>query len=153
MIMKEMNVTVISEGIAYGKIVNIKNDNLFVSNRKANNIDYEKKAIKDSFELVIKDLEELKKTSDDEFLTVHIMILKDPALIKEVYFEIDNNYYEASKAFDIVINRYIKQFESSNSFYLEETNLDFKDIRRRVLKALNNDYYQISSMNVIKSFD
>ena len=140
--MKEMNVTVISEGIAYGKIVNIKNDNLFVSNRKANNIDYEKKAIKDSFELVIKDLEELKKTSDDEFLTVHIMILKDPALIKEVYFEIDNNYYEASKAFDIVINRYIKQFESSNSFYLEERNLDFKDIRRRVLKALNNDYVE-----------
>lgn len=140
--MKEKKCTVISEGIAYGKIVNIKNDNLFISNRKACDLEFEKKAIKESFESVISDLEELQKTCDDEFLTVHIMILKDPALTKEVYYEIDNNYYEASKAFDIVINRYIKQFESSNSFYLEERNLDFKDIRRRVLKTLNNDYVE-----------
>lgn len=140
--MKDMNVVVISEGIAYGKIVNIKNDNLFISNRLSNNLEYEKKAIRDSFDSVIKDLEELQKTCNDEFLVVHTMILKDPVLIKEVYNEIDLNKYEASKAFDVVVNKYIKQFESAISFYLEERNLDFKDIRRRVLQALNNDYVE-----------
>jgi len=140
--MKELNVSVISEGIAYGKIVRIKNDNLFVSNRKATNLDYEKKEIDEAFKSVINDLEIIRKSCSDEFLNVHIMILKDPVLTKEVYAEIDEHSYEASKAFDVVVNRYIEQFESSSSFYLEERNLDFKDIRRRVLKALNNDYVE-----------
>ena len=140
--MEETSVMVISEGIAYGKIVKIKNDNLFVSERLTNNKDYEKKEFEIALNKVVADLEELKKSSSDEFLTVHIMILKDPVLKNEVFNEIEKHDYEASKAFDVVIDKYIREFESSESFYLEERNLDFKDIRRRVLKALNNDYVE-----------
>ncbi len=77
------------------------------------------------------------------------MILQDKTLTKEVDAEIDNNSYEASKAFDVVINKYIKKFQESKSFYLEERNLDFKDIRRRVLKKLNNDFMKHLSKNKV----
>jgi phosphotransferase system enzyme I (PtsI) len=140
--MEETKVSVISEGIAYGKIVRILNDNLFISQLEAQNKEYEKSEIKEAFEKVVSDLEKMKENSDDEFLTVHIMILKDPLLYNQVCEEIDKHNYQASKAFDTVIDRYIKQFERSESFYLEERNLDFKDIRRRVLKTLNNDYVE-----------
>lgn len=137
--MQELDIKVICEGIAYGKIVNIKND-IFVSNEKTDNPSYEKDILKEAFNTVIKDLEELEKDTKDEFLNVHSMILKDPQLTKECFFEIDNNHYQACKAFECVINKYIDIFEKANSFYLEERNLDLKDIKRRVLLALNNTF-------------
>ncbi|MCR5786924.1 MAG: hypothetical protein K6G28_04420 [Acholeplasmatales bacterium] len=137
--MQELKSNVISEGIAYGKILNIKND-IFVSNLHTNNKEYEKASLAEAFKAVVKDIKELEKGSNDEFLNVHAMILEDPQLMKECCEQIDNNSYQASKAFDVVINKYIDIFEKANSFYLEERNLDLKDIRRRVLLALNNDY-------------
>ncbi len=46
--MNEIDITVISQGIAYGNIVNIEND-VFVSNKKTNDKEYEKKILRDSF--------------------------------------------------------------------------------------------------------
>ncbi len=140
--MKEINVDVIAEGIAYGKVIRIKNDNLFVSKRKINDTLFEHKKFDNAVKEAISDLDKIEGIENEEFLTVHKMILSDPQLKKEVYSEIDNNLFDASYAFDKVIKGYIEKFESAKSFYLEERNLDFKDIRRRVLQKLNNDYIE-----------
>ena len=131
---------VISEGVAYGNIVKISNDNLFVSERITKDTNYEKQEARKAIAKVVDDLKLLRESCKDDFLDAHIMILEDKTLFQEIDKEIDDNNYEASKACDVVFNRYIKQFMSFDSTYLEERNLDFKDLRRRVLRALNKDY-------------
>ena len=140
--MKEINVDVIAEGIAYGKVVRIKNDNLFVSKRKISDVSREKENFDNAVNAAISDLDKIEGKENEEFLIVHKMILSDPQLKKEVYSEIETNLSDASYAFDKVIKGYIEKFENAKSFYLEERNLDFKDIRRRVLQKLNNDYIE-----------
>ena len=140
--MKEINVDVIAEGIAYGKVVRIKNDNLFVSKRKISDVSKEKENFDNAVNAAISDLDKIEGKENEEFLIVHKMILSDPQLKKEVYTEIETNLSDASYAFDKVIKGYIEKFENAKSFYLEERNLDFKDIRRRVLQKLNNDYIE-----------
>lgn len=140
--MKEINVSVIAEGIAYGKVLKIKNDSLFVSKRHINDTSKEKERFDEAVSAAISDLDNISDAQNEEFLTVHKMILGDPQLKREVYNEIDTNKIDASYAFDKVIQSYIKKFEEAKSFYLEERNLDFKDIRRRVLQRLNNDYIE-----------
>ncbi len=138
--MREINIDIISEGIAYGHVVKIKNDNLFVAKRKCENVKDEEEKFEAAIKASICDLEEIKDSENEEFLTVHKMILSDPQLKREVFSEIETNKLDVSYAFDKVIKSYIKKFEEAKSFYLEERNLDFKDIRRRVLQKLNNDY-------------
>ncbi len=140
--MKEINVDVIADGVAYGNVVKIKNDNLFVAKRKCANVLEEEKKFEEAVTSAICDLDQIKDNENEEFLTVHKMILQDPQLKREVFNEIETNNADVSYAFDKVIKGYIKKFEEAKSFYLEERNLDFKDIRRRVLQKLNNDYIE-----------
>ncbi len=138
--MKEINIDVIAEGVAYGHVVKIKNDNLFVAKRKCNNVLDEEAKFEEAVKACVNDLNQINDSENEEFLTVHKMILSDPQLKREVFNEIETNKLDVSYAFDKVIKCYIKKFEEAKSFYLEERNLDFKDIRRRVLQKLNNDY-------------
>lgn len=140
--MEKLICNVISEGVAYGNIVRINDDNLFVSDKKCENKDKEKEEARKALLSVTKDLKELKESCKDDFLDAHIMILEDPQLLKEIDEQIDSNSFEASKACDVVFNKYIEQFKSFDSDYLEERNLDFKDLRRRVLQTLNKDYVE-----------
>lgn len=138
--MEIINVDVISEGIAYGKVIEFK-DNLFISKELTNNKPLEVEMFKKAIKGASKDLESLNIVGEDaDFIKVHIMILNDPTLSKEVIELINTNSYKASYAFDIVINSYIKKFSNLDSTYLAERNLDFKDIRRRVLKKLDESY-------------
>lgn len=132
--------TVISEGIAYGNIVRINDDNLFISNSLVENTLAELEEIKKALSSVVNDLKTLKETCADQFLDAHIMILQDPLLLSEIKEVLIKTSCSASKACDIVFNKYIEQFKGLDSTYLEERNLDFKDLRRRVLQTLNQDY-------------
>lgn len=142
--MKNINITAISEGIAYGRALNVKDDFIIKQGLCSNSL-LEKQLFRRSVNEVINDLETLKGEEifkNEEFLNVHIMVLKDPTLFKEVDYLIETKRYYAERAFDCVINNYILKFQSANSFYLQERNLDFKDIRSRVLKKLNRHYFK-----------
>lgn len=140
--METIKIEAISEGIAYGRALNV-NDDFIIKQGLCSNTVLEKQLFRKSVDEVIKDLEALKGDEvfkDEEFLDVHIMILKDPVLFSEVDSLIEAKRYYAERAFDTVINSYIEKFNHANSLYLQERNLDFKDIRSRVLKKLNRHF-------------
>lgn len=143
-IMETIKIKAISEGIAYGRALNV-NDDFIIKKGLCSNSLLERQLFRQSVNEVIKDLEALKSDEvfkDEEFLDVHIMILKDPVLFSEVDSLIESKRYYAERAFDTVINGYIEKFNGANSVYLKERNLDFKDIRSRVLKKLNRHYFK-----------
>lgn len=142
--MKTIKIKAISEGIAYGRALNVSDDFIIKQGLCSNSV-LEKQLFRQSVNEVINDLEALKSDEvfkDEAFLDVHIMILKDPVLYNEVDSLIESKRYYAERAFDTVINGYIKKFNEANSVYLQERNLDFKDIRSRVLKKLNRHYFK-----------
>lgn len=136
----EYRVKTISEGVTCGIALNSKFDYL-IKDGLCSNSSLEIKIYQKAISDVISDLEKLSRTSqskDEEFVLVHIMILKDPQLSKEVCELIENKRYYAPKAFDTVLRRYIETFDSASSAYMKERALDLKDIRNRVLKKLDN---------------
>ena len=136
----EYNTLTISEGIAVGKVVNVIND--ICINREFSTIDNEINLFNLAISDVIKDLNQLNNTqnTDEEFINVHLMILKDPTLAKEVLGLIENHTYSASKAFCTVIDDYIRKFEKACNTYLMERALDLKDIKNRVLTKMCTTY-------------
>lgn len=142
--MEEVKVEVISHGIAYGKAINVM-DNYVISQNLCSNTILEQQLIRKSIEEVIVDLKELQNEEvfkDEEFIMVHIMILQDPVLLQEVDNLIEKKRYHAARAFDEVINVYIEKFSEASTAYLKERNLDLKDIRNRVLKKLNRNFFK-----------
>lgn len=141
--MNTIKIDVISNGIAYGQALNVECD-LIIKQGLCSNSLLEKQIFTQTLKDVINDLENIKNNDifkDEEFLNVHIMILKDITLTNEVFKFIDEKRYFACKAFNEVINSYISKFNEANSIYLQERNLDLKDIRRRVIKKLNHKFF------------
>lgn len=142
--MQTYQIEAISEGIAYGKAINVRN-NFIIKDSLCSNTILEKQLFRKAVNQVIEDLVNLQSSEmyhDEEFINVHIMILNDPTLYTQVDELIETKRYYAEKAFDVVISKYIKQFEKADSFYLQERDLDFKDIRNRVLQHLNQNYFK-----------
>ncbi len=142
--MQEVKVEVISHGMAYGKAISVM-DNYVISNSLCSNTMLEQQLIRKSIEEVIVDLKQLQQEEvfkDEEFIFVHIMILQDPVLLQEVDNLIEKKRYHAAKAFDEVISYYIEKFSQASTVYLKERNLDLKDIRNRVLKKLNRNFFK-----------
>lgn len=138
--MKEVSVQAISEGIAYGSIIKVNNEYI-ISDMLCLDKKLEKEKFINAINNSINDLKELQNEEvfkGEEFIMAHIMILEDPVLRRQVFFEIEQNAYYAEKAFNIVINEYINKFENATNEYLKERSLDLRDIRNRVLKNLNN---------------
>ena len=132
----EYNTLTISEGIAAGKVVNVINN--ICINEEFSTVENELNSFHLVISDVIKDLNKLNNTqnTDEEFINVHLMILKDPTLTKEVVELIKNHMYTASKAFSTVIDDYIRKFEQASNTYLMERALDLKDIKNRVLTKM-----------------
>lgn len=142
--MNEIKIEAISEGIAYGKAINVTSD-FVIPHGLCSNTQLEKQMIKKSIDEVISDLKSLKKDEifkDEEFILVHIMILQDPVLINEIDQLIEKKRYFAARAFDEVMQKYIEKFKEASTTYLIERNLDLKDIRNRVLKKLNKHFFK-----------
>lgn len=142
--MDKIKIEVVSNGIAYGKAINVADDYVH-SNALCSNTTLEIQMFKKALDDVIADLEKMKSDElfkNEEFIAVHIMILQDPVLFNEVKALIENKRYQAPKAFDIVINGYIEKFKAATTTYLIERNLDLKDIRNRVLKKLNKQFFK-----------
>ena len=136
----EYRVKVLSEGLASGVILNTQS-NYSIQDGLCSNSSLEIKIYNKAINDVIKDLETLSCASlnkDEEFINVHILILKDPQLSKEVCELIENKRYYAPKAFDMVVKAYIEKFDNATSTYIKERALDLRDIRNRVLKKLDN---------------
>ena len=102
--MQTYQIEAISEGIAYGKAINVRN-NFIIKDSLCSNTILEKQLFRKAVNQVIEDLVNLQSSEmyhDEEFINVHIMILNDPTLYTQVDELIETKRYYAEKAFDVV---------------------------------------------------
>ena len=66
----------------------------------------------------------------------HLLVLEDPALLKEVLELLHRERLNVEHVFDIVIKRFCESLNKKDSAYLRERILDIKDVSRRILNHL-----------------
>lgn len=133
--------TVISNGIACGKCVRIRNSSKKYDTYSSNS-DLEISLFVDAINNSLKELDDMENNlsaSDKEFVNVHKMLISDPMLKKDVENLIINDKLTASSAFSKVVDSYIEEFKAARTVYLLERVLDMEDIKRRVLFHLDKD--------------
>ncbi|MGM9972221.1 MAG: aldolase/citrate lyase family protein [Anaeroplasmataceae bacterium] len=125
---------IISEGVAYGRIVyldlsNNINDDIYIDEEseifKFNN------AISKSVD-ELNDLKNELKDNDKEFIDIHIALILDPMLNNMVCDDIKKGK-TARKAFIEAVDSFINKINEARSVYLLERVADMEDIKRRVL--------------------
>lgn len=132
-----------SPGIAIGKVLLLKQENIKVEKKQINNIVDEvnkfNNALKKSKEQLEHIIQETKKNLGEDksqIFEAHIMVLEDPELVNSTINKIKEDSVNAEYAFENVSNMFISMFESLEDEYMRERADDIKDISIRVLKNL-----------------
>lgn len=132
-----------SPGIALGKVLVIKNEELIIEKKSISNIGAEKNkfisAVEKSKEDLLKVKEKALKELGEEKAAIfeaHIMVLEDPELIQSTTKKIEGEELNAEYAFSQIIEQFVAIFESMDNEYMRERAADIKDVSRRVLNNL-----------------
>lgn len=132
---------VISDGVAVGKAI-IKHTNFDVKKVIVQNKEKEIDKFNKAKEKCLSDLERIRKFANKDnvcFIDAHILMIKDPSLYKDTINIIENESVNAEYAFTTVIDKYINLIQNSKDEYLQERYLDIKDIKNKMLQAMNNE--------------
>ena len=136
-----------SPGIAIGPALIYDNQDIWIEERDIppDIIEDEKKRFNDAIEKVIKDFRELKRNLEQkigkENATIfdpHIMLLQDPALIKDTHDLIEQGK-SAEFAFFRTTRKIIKAYKRVENELFRERIVDIKDILRRVVTTLTGE--------------
>lgn len=138
----DKKMVVISDGIAFGKVLNRTNydcDNYCVNY----NPDEELKKFNKAKLEAVKDLnvvkEKINKYTDVSFVDAHIMILNDPMLYKDITKILNDMHCSVEYAFSKAIDVYINLIKEADDEYLKERYLDLIDVKYRLLSILYKD--------------
>lgn len=146
---------VISEGLVYGRTKKIKN-RFFVNKRKSTDVEKEIQIFDSAIKKSTSQLDELlsdENFADEEFITVHKMILTDPLLRSNVLDSLNSNHYKANKAFNDVMDQFIENLDKARTVYLQERKLDLLDIKQRVLGNMRTKEYEVIDEDFIAIVD
>lgn len=132
-----------SPGIALGKALVIKNQDVNILKERIENIEKEKnrliesidKSKKELYNIRDKALEELGKEKAAIF-DAHIMILDDPELISNTLNKIEDEKINAEYAFKEITDQFIAVFEAMDNDYMKERAADIRDVSSRVIRKL-----------------
>ncbi|MFK5883275.1 MAG: phosphoenolpyruvate--protein phosphotransferase [Candidatus Izemoplasma sp.] len=139
--------TCASEGIVYGRTYFLHRYNTVVSPIIIEDTTHELHLLDEAILSVEKDLLEIIKqvknsVGEDKALIfeAHIHILKDSELYRLAKRIIEVNKLSASFAFDTAIETYASSFEYMENPYMKERAVDLRDISKRVVSYLENDF-------------
>ncbi|SKC51154.1 phosphoenolpyruvate--protein phosphotransferase [Maledivibacter halophilus] len=132
-----------SPGIALGKALVIKNQEIHISKEEIENIEKEKnrfikavdKSKKELYNIRDKALNELGKEKAAIF-DAHIMILDDPELISKSLNRIEKEKINSEYAFKQITDEFITVFEAMDNDYMKERAADIRDVSSRVIRNL-----------------
>lgn len=126
---------VLSEGIAIGQI---QKPSYSLINSNASCPSQEKEKLKLAIQKSIEEIEELKKSNQDneEYLSMQILLLSDPILLEKSNLVIEQGA-SAVAGISLVLGEYMNSLLDATSDYLKERVLDLSDIKERILKNLS----------------
>ena len=140
----------VSNGIGFGKVVLLKNDDLKVEKFRIDNVDAEIKIFYDALNSVIFDTEELIKKltgTEKDIMQAYLMILKDNTLIEQTVKMIKEEKYNAAYATEVGFNSIIQIFEAMEDTYMASRGSDISDMKKKILaKILNKKVIDFSNL-------
>ncbi|MBB1085759.1 phosphoenolpyruvate--protein phosphotransferase [Limosilactobacillus fastidiosus] len=140
----KMTGTAASNGVGIAPVYIVDKPDLSFEKQRISDSSAEIERFKNALLAISDDLKELKeaatkKLSKDELaiFDVHIEILNDPEMFNQVITRIRSQRINAETAFEEVISRVIREFESmTGNKYMQERATDFASIRDQVLAKL-----------------
>lgn len=154
----------VSTGIAIGKVFKVSDDTIDISYDIIDNVDEELERVNYYFSKIEKELKNLHiKTLDEigpdeaQIFEAHLMILKDPEIINEIYGFIKEEKISGTLAIKKVILEYEKRFSVIKDEYIKGRLSDIKDVLKKVIMKLMNlqetDLSQLSEEVIIVGKD
>ena len=139
--------TPVSPGVAIGSAFVMESEGARIARKfvMANEIEYELERFKNALErscAEIDDLAQSLKSKIDDFdsatdiFQIHLHILKDPELEKQITRLVRNKLFTPEYAVSQVLRRYVKRLEATGDAYLIQRVRDFDDIEQRLIRNL-----------------
>ena len=128
-----------SPGIAVGKALVLKKENIIIERNKIDDLEKEKSRFREAIKVSRTQIEMIKEKAGEEqgnIMDAHIMILEDPELSSNVDDKIQSENINVEAALDDVLNLFISIFESMDNEYMKERAADIKDVGQRLLMNL-----------------
>lgn len=129
----------ISEGIGFGKVVILKENELKIEKQKIEDISAEKQRVYNAIKEVENEIENLIQNisgTEKEIMQAYLMILQDPSLTEETINIIEQEKCNSAYAVEIGLNKIIKTFEEMDDPYMAARSRDIEDMKRRILYKL-----------------
>lgn len=140
----------VSNGIGFGKVVIIKDQDRTIEKRIIENPEQEMTKFKQAFDQVKEETKEIVSKlsgTEQEIMQAYLMIMEDPTLITETENAIQNLKYCAEYAVEIGFNSVIQIFENIDDEYMAGRARDISDIKNRILsKLFNEEIIDISNL-------
>ena len=129
----------ISEGIGFGKVVILKENELKIEKQKIEDISAEKQRVYNAIKEVENEIENLIQNisgTEKEIMQAYLMILQDPSLTEETINIIEQEKCNSAYAVEIGLNKIIKTFEEMDDPYMAARSRDIEDMKKRILAKL-----------------
>lgn len=141
----------ISDGIALGNVVLLKNEDIKPEKVRIENVELEKQIFYNALQAVKEETSSLiNKLSGTEkdIMQAYLMILEDPVLVQETVKIIENQNCNAAYATETGFNSIIQMFENIDDPYMAARSSDIADMKKKVLaKILNKEEINLSQLH------
>ncbi|MGL5732599.1 MAG: phosphoenolpyruvate--protein phosphotransferase [Metamycoplasmataceae bacterium] len=152
-----------SQGIAIGKVFELKHIELNIAKEKADP-EQEIQKVETSVSASIKEIEKIKDIAaknlgehEAAVFDAHIQVATDPAMKDEIISLIKTEKCNAAYALEFVSSKYIEMFENMDDAYMKERAADLKDVYTRIIHNVlgikTPDLTAINEEVIIVAFD
>lgn len=132
-----------SPGIAIGKALVIKHQEMVIDKKTGVDVEAEVKRLDDAIAVSKVELTKIKEKAakelgeeEAEIFGAHLMVLEDPELVGGAKEQIKSETVNAEFALNEVKEMFVGMFESMDNEYMRERAADIKDVANRVLRHL-----------------
>jgi phosphotransferase system enzyme I (PtsI) len=137
--MNKLNGISASQGIAIGKVFELKHISIDIT-KKNSEPSKEIKSLESAINNAIKEIEKIKNIAlenlgeeEASVFDAHIQVASDPSIKDEVIALINAEKCDAAYAMDTISKNYISMFENMDDVYMKERAADIKDVSSRII--------------------
>ena len=153
-----------SPGIAMGKTLVIKHEELLITKSTIENTEKEVLKLKNAIEVSKEELTKIKdkalvELGEDkaQIFESHLLVLEDPELVDSTIMKINDEKVNASYALNEIKEMFVGIFESMDNEYMRERAADIKDVTNRILRHIqgikNTDLSQLDEEVILVAHD
>lgn len=140
----------VSDGVAFGKVMILKHEEIKVSDTKIENVENEMQIFHNALNSVIEETKKLiheLSGTERNIMEAYLMILQDSTLIQETINLIEQQNYNAAYATEEGFDTIIKVFENMEDSYMSARSSDIADMKNKILlKILNKKMIDLSRL-------